>query len=124
MPVDQPMSTFLMVRRVVVEQVGLMDEAFPLFFNDVDWCYRIWQAGWQIWFVPEVQIVHHGGASTRQVRPAALRESHRALERFYRKHYRARLPSPLYALIIGLIRLSGWVRLLLNQLRSSGGPHS
>jgi GT2 family glycosyltransferase len=124
MPVDQPMGTFLMVRRVVVEQVGLMDEAFPLFFNDVDWCYRIWQAGWQIWFVPEVQIVHHGGASTRQVRPAALRESHRALERFYCKHYRARLPSPLYALIIGLIRLSGWVRLLLNQLRSSGGPHS
>jgi GT2 family glycosyltransferase len=43
--VDQPMATFLMVRRAVVEQIGLMDEAFPLFFNDVDWCYRIKQAG-------------------------------------------------------------------------------
>ncbi|MCS7066857.1 MAG: glycosyltransferase family 2 protein, partial [Fimbriimonadales bacterium] len=123
MPVDQPMGTFLMVRRAVLEQVGLMDEAFPLFFNDVDWCYRIWQAGWQIWFVPEVEILHHGGASTRQVRPAAIRESHRALEQFYRKHYRSRLPLPLYAPIIGLIRLSGWLRLLL-QPRSSGGPHS
>ncbi len=111
MPVDQPMGTFLMVRRAVIEQVGLMDEAFPLFFNDVDWCYRIWQAGWQIWFVPAVEIVHHGGASTRQIRRAALRESHRALERFYRKHYRARLPLPLYALIVALIRLSTWLRL-------------
>jgi GT2 family glycosyltransferase len=59
--VDQPMATFLMVRRAVVEQVGLMDEAFPLFFNDVDWCYRIKQAGWRIYFVPEVQILHYGG---------------------------------------------------------------
>ncbi|MCS7190841.1 MAG: glycosyltransferase family 2 protein, partial [Fimbriimonadales bacterium] len=39
--VDQPMATFLMTRRAVIQQVGLMDEAFPLFFNDVDWCYRI-----------------------------------------------------------------------------------
>ncbi len=113
-PVDQPMGTFLMVRRAVIEQVGLMDESFPLFFNDVDWCYRIWQAGWQIWFVPEVVILHHGGASTRQVRRAAILESHRALERFYAKHYRRRLPLPLYALIIALIRLSAWLRVLLN----------
>jgi GT2 family glycosyltransferase len=123
MPVDQPMGTFLMVRRAVIEQVGLMDEAFPLFFNDVDWCYRIWQAGWQIWFVPQVEILHHGGASTRQVRHAAIRESHRALEQFYHKHYRSRLPRPLFTLIIALIRLSAWLRLLL-QFRSSGGPHS
>ncbi|GBC93364.1 N-acetylglucosaminyl-diphospho-decaprenol L-rhamnosyltransferase [bacterium HR15] len=124
MPVDQPMGTFLMVRRAVMEQVGLLDEAFPLFFNDVDWCYRMWQAGWQIWFVPQVEILHHGGASTKQVRPAAIRESHRALEQFYRKHYRSRLPLPLYALIVVLIRLSMWLRLLWLQLRSSGGPHS
>jgi hypothetical protein len=59
--VDQPMATFLMVRRAVIEQVGLMDEAFPLFFNDVDWCYRIKQAGWRIYFAPEVQILHSWG---------------------------------------------------------------
>ncbi|MFN3689562.1 MAG: glycosyltransferase family 2 protein [Fimbriimonadales bacterium] len=110
--VDQPMATFLMTRRAVIEQVGLMDEAFPLFFNDVDWCYRIKQAGWKIYFVPEVQILHHGGASTRQVRLSAIRESHRALEAFYRKHYRAQLNPLLYALCIGAIRLGGAWRLL------------
>lgn len=115
--VEQPMATFLMVRRAVVEQVGLMDEAFPLFFNDVDWCYRIVQAGWRIYFVPEVQILHHGGASTRQVRLSAIRESHRALEVFYRKHYRGRVNPLLYALCIGAIRVGGWVRVLVARLR-------
>ncbi|MGQ9902208.1 MAG: glycosyltransferase family 2 protein [Fimbriimonadales bacterium] len=117
--VEQPMATFLMVRRAVVEQVGLMDEAFPLFFNDVDWCYRIVQAGWRIYFVPEVQILHHGGASTRQVRLSAIRESHRALEVFYRKHYRGRVNPLLYALCIGAIRVGGWARVLVARLRGA-----
>lgn len=115
--VDQPMATFLMVPRAVIEQVGQMDEAFPLFFNDVDWCYRIKQAGWKIYFVPEVQILHHGGASTQQVRLSALRESHRALEAFYRKHYRGRLNAILYALCIAAIRLGGMLRVLYARVR-------
>jgi len=117
--VDQPMATFLMARRAVVEQVGLMDEAFPLFFNDVDWCYRIKQAGWRIYFVPEVQILHYGGASTRQVRLSAIRESHRALEAFYRKHYRGRLNPLLYALCVGAIRLGGWLRVQFARLQGA-----
>lgn len=118
--VDQPMGTFFLVRRAVVEQVGLMDEAFPLFFNDVDWCYRIKQAGWKIYFVPEVEILHHGGQSTSQVRREAILESHRALQRFYAKHFRTRLPAPLYWLLIGAIRLSGWVRSLRVGFIESG----
>lgn len=111
LPVDQPMGTFLMTRRAVIEQVGGMDEQFPLFFNDVDWCYRIKQAGWIIYFVPEVVILHHGGAGTSQMRPAAIKESHRSLEIFYRKHFKKRLPHPLFSLAIGLIRISLRLRL-------------
>lgn len=110
--VDQPMGTFLMVRRAVWEQIGQMDESFPLFFNDVDWCYRIHQAGWKIMFVPSVVITHHGGASTRQVRLSAIRESHRALEQFYRKHYRHRLPVFVYGVILLLNRLACRLRLM------------
>lgn len=106
---DQPMGTFLMVRRAVLEQVGLMDEQFPLFFNDVDWCYRIKRAGWSIRFVPSVVITHHGGASTRQVRLHAIRESHRGLEAYYRKHY-AHLSPVVLGVLVGLIRLGGWLR--------------
>ncbi|MCS6918532.1 MAG: glycosyltransferase family 2 protein [Fimbriimonadales bacterium] len=117
--VDQPMATFLMTRRAVIAQVGLMDEDFPLFFNDVDWCYRIKQADWKIYYVPEVEILHHGGASTKQVRLSAIRESHRALERFYQKHYRGRLNPLLYGLCIGAIRLGGWLRVAYARLRGA-----
>ncbi|MDM7460920.1 MAG: glycosyltransferase family 2 protein [bacterium] len=117
--VDQPMATFLMTRRAIVQQVGLMDEAFPLFFNDVDWCYRIRQAGWKIYYVSDVRVLHHGGASTRQVRLSAIRESHRALERFYAKHYRGRLNPLLYGLCVGAIRLGLWMRLVFARMRGS-----
>jgi len=110
--VDQPMGTFLMLSRRAVEQVGLMDEQFPVFFNEVDWCYRAKLQGWKIYFHPDVVIIHHGGASTRQVRPQMIWESHRSLQKFYQKHYRQRLPLPIYWLIRLSIACNAWLRTL------------
>lgn len=110
--VDQPMGTFLMLSRRAVEQVGLMDEQFPIFFNEVDWCYRAKLQGWKIYFHPDVVIIHHGGASTRQVRPQMIWESHRSLQKFYQKHYRQRLPLPIYWLIRLSIACNAWLRTL------------
>jgi GT2 family glycosyltransferase len=108
--VDQPMASCFLIRREALAQVGGMDEQFPIFFNDVDLCYRIRRAGWGIWYLPHVRVLHHGGAATRQVRPEMIRESHRSLHRFYAKHYRRRLPAPVYAGIIGAIHMAGAVR--------------
>lgn len=110
--VDQPMGTFLMLSRRAVEQVGLMDEQFPIFFNEVDWCYRAKLQGWKIYFHPDVVIIHHGGASTRLVRPQMIWESHRSLQKFYQKHYRQRLPLPIYWLIRLSIACNAWLRTL------------
>lgn len=109
-PVDQPMASALLLRRAALEQVGAFDEAFPLFFNDVDLCFRLKQAGWEILYDPRVRIVHLGGASTRQVRPEAIRLSHEGLREFYRKHYRGKIPALGYAVIDALIRISGRLR--------------
>ncbi len=98
--VDQPMGTFLMISRRCLQDVGLMDTAFPIFFNEVDWCYRAKRhCGWRIVYSPEVVVTHFGGASTRQVKPRMVRESHRSLIRFYEKHYRKSIPPILYRLI-------------------------
>jgi GT2 family glycosyltransferase len=97
--VDQPMGTFLLMRRTVVEQVGMLDEAFPIFFNEVDWCLRCKRAGWKIYFTPEVEIIHYGGASTTQVGAAMAWESRRGLLQFYAKHYSAIQFWPLRVLI-------------------------
>ena len=87
MPVDQPMGTFLLLSSNALREVGVLDEAFPIFFNEVDWCLRCKRAGWQIYFTPDVEIVHYGGASTEQVGAAMAWESRRGLLQFFKKHY-------------------------------------
>ena len=111
--VDQPMGTFLLMRRAVVEQVGILDEAFPIFFNEVDWCLRCKRAGWRIYFTPEVEIVHYGGASTAQVGAAMAWESRRGLLQFYAKHYPTLRFRPLRA----LIALASWPHAWLQARR-------
>lgn len=117
--VDQPMASSLLLRRQAVEKAGgLFDEQFPIFFNDVDLCWRLRAAHWSIWYLPQARVLHHGGASTSQARPEMIAESHRALQRFYNKHYRALLPSFIYFATVALIRASGTVRHLIAARRS------
>ena len=108
-PAPQPMASCLLLTRRAVEAVGPMDEArFPLFFNDVDWCLRAWRSGFALRYTPAVTVVHGGGASTKQVRHSAVWESHRALLRFYEKHYG--LGGPKGVLVRTLVTLGAWAR--------------
>ncbi|MFC1466088.1 MAG: glycosyltransferase family 2 protein [Candidatus Brachytrichaceae bacterium NZ_4S206] len=77
----------MLVRREAIEQVGLMDESYFMYSEEVDWCYRMWKAGWEVWFTPEAKVIHHGGQSTRQWRHAMLRSLYRSKVHFFRKHY-------------------------------------
>jgi len=105
--VDQPMATFLLTNRSVYETVGGLDPAFPIFFNDVDWCYRVKETGKRIYYTDRAEIVHYGGAGTSKANKAAMAaESKRSFLRFYEKHFRNRLPGPLYALSTFAVRTS------------------
>jgi len=110
--VDQPMASLLLLRKRAVQQVGGFDEQFPLFFNDVDLCYRLKQAGWRILFTPQAEAIHRVAASTSQQRAQSVAASHEGLIRFFRKHYSARYGPVTMALLVGLIRVSGWARVL------------
>ncbi len=97
---DQPMGTFLLIPRRALDDVGLMDTQFPIFFNEVDWCWRAKrEKGYKIYYTPEAEVTHYGGGSTRQAKVRMIRESHRALLRFYEKHYIASIAPPVYWLI-------------------------
>jgi len=111
--VDQPMASAFAVRRSALDEVGLFDEDFPLYFNDVDLCYRLREAGWRIVYEPRAQVIHYYGQSTRQVRATAVLESHRSLVRFYRKHYRGRIGWPGYTAVTLGARLTMWPRAAL-----------
>lgn len=116
-PAPQPMASAWMVRREAWKDVGPFDPAFPLFFNDVDWCLRAHERGWEVWYVGDARVEHRGGASTSQVKPRATWESHRAMAAFYRMHYAKRLGLLRLALSVAIIRAVGTVRFLWYRMK-------
>jgi len=66
MEVDQPMGSALMIKREILNKVGLFDENIFIWFDEVDLCYRIKEAGYKIFFTPEAQIKHHLSQSFKQ----------------------------------------------------------
>lgn len=85
--VFQPMTSALMVRRQCWNEVGPMDERFPLFFNDVDWCYRLYRdTRCVIYLYPTAGAIHHQGASVRRLGYKKQVELYKGILRFYLKH--------------------------------------
>ncbi|MDT8302795.1 MAG: glycosyltransferase family 2 protein [Sedimentisphaerales bacterium] len=84
--VDQVMGAALMVRRSVIEQVGVMDERFFMYYEEVDLCYRIKQTGWRIVYIPEAVITHLGGSSSAQIPVSKRIMVMTSLLKFFRKH--------------------------------------
>jgi N-acetylglucosaminyl-diphospho-decaprenol L-rhamnosyltransferase len=84
--VDQPPAAALMVRRELWERLGGFDPQLWLFFNDVDFCRRLWAAGRRVAYVAEARILHHEGASTRQF-PRFGARWHRDRLAYYRKTF-------------------------------------
>lgn len=98
--VDQPMGACLLIRRTALQQIGPMDdERFPMFLNEVDWCYRLKQKAWKIMFFPEARVIHLQGVSIKKDRLTMTVTSHRSLAAYFEKH------SP-GSLSTGLVKLS------------------
>ena len=85
--VDQLMGAALFVRRKVFEGIGLLDERFFIWFEEVDFCRRAKAAGWGVVYVPSVQVVHHGGASFAQAMTLKKQRYFTAsMGTYFRKH--------------------------------------
>ncbi|MBN1967204.1 MAG: glycosyltransferase family 2 protein [Anaerolineae bacterium] len=97
--VDSVVGAFMLVRRDAIRHVGLFDETFFMYGEDLDWAYRIKQAGWKVMYNPRVTVTHVKRAASRQSR-RAQHEFYRAMLIFYRKHYRATTPWWLHSLIL------------------------
>lgn len=86
--VDALSGAALLVRRAMCEQVGLLDEQFPMYFEEVDWCYRMAARGWQVGYIPNARIAHYAEQSARQLDDArrnALYET--SFLHYARKYY-------------------------------------
>jgi GT2 family glycosyltransferase len=81
-PVEQPSASVLLLRREVLPADHLLDEAFPIYFNDVELAYRLRQAGHELWMTPASEVFHVHGASTRRLGGALQRQYLAALVRY------------------------------------------
>ena len=79
----------MIIRRRVIEDIGLMDERFFLYFEEVDYCWRAKKAGWEIWYVPQARVLHLEGASTGISTGSRRRATYwyDSRRRFFIKHY-------------------------------------
>ena len=111
--VDQPAGAALMVRGSVLRGLNGFDLNFPMFFNDVDLCKRIKDAGHEIWFLPQFVMDHVGGASVSQVRLKMMVSSHVSFFRYFEKHYTRLHQQPLNFLVGVILYLSLLPRLLM-----------
>ncbi len=84
--IDQPPAACLLVRREVIEQVGVFDETLWLFFNDVDLSLRMARAGWKTRYLADSKVLHHEGASTSKF-GSFVPEWHRNRLTYFRKHF-------------------------------------
>jgi N-acetylglucosaminyl-diphospho-decaprenol L-rhamnosyltransferase len=108
--VDSVVGAFMLVRGEAIRQVGLLDEDFFMYGEDLDWAYRITQAGWQVYYNPAVTVLHVKRAASRHS-PRAAREFYRAMRIFYYKHYANSTPFWLHWLVLAGINLgAGLVR--------------
>ena len=96
---------------------GLMDEGFFMYGEDLDWCYRIQQAGWRIYYTPETQIIHYKGESTKKSDLRYIRLFYGAMLRFAEKHLKGDYPRAfLWALRTGVL-LRGAVSAFISGFR-------
>jgi GT2 family glycosyltransferase len=89
-----------LVRRAAIDEIGLQDERFVLDWEGVDWSRRAAEAGWEIWFCPEADVVHHGGVTLRQAPYRWVVSSHRGMYRYFRACTPA-MARPFVAAAIG-----------------------
>lgn len=107
--VDALVGACMLVRGSVVREVGLLDETYFMYGEDLDWAYRIKQYGWRIMYVPDVIVHHYKRASSIQRPFQSIRHFYHAMRVFHRKHYAATTPAPLNLLIeVGITLKEVW----------------
>ncbi len=126
--IDSPSGAFFMIRKKVIDQIGLLDENYFMYAEDLDWAFRAKRVGWKVMYYPHSSIVHYKGISSgikshshtltklnRESRKRAVRAFYDTMLLFYKKHMEKRYPMHINLLVkfailakrqIALIRLS------------------
>ncbi|RMH00305.1 MAG: glycosyltransferase family 2 protein [Chloroflexi bacterium] len=127
--VDVIAGSYMMMPAKLFHELGGWDETYFFYGEDIDFCYRIRQAGYQIVYYPHVEVLHYKGASSglrkesaeiarppRETRIKVAEESVRAMKVFYRKFYSQKYPRVVTALVLAGIQVRGWMRIMRHRM--------
>ena len=115
--VDSVVGAFMLIRAEALKQVGLLDERFFMYAEDLDLCYRIKQRGWKVWYNSAVTVLHYKGQSSRQRSKFANIHFYRTMRLFHDKHFKEQSPAVVNWLIYAGVGLMGGWALLRDRLR-------
>ncbi|WP_199624230.1 glycosyltransferase family 2 protein [Paenibacillus alkalitolerans] len=116
--VDCLVGAFMIVRREVIQQIGGLDENFFMYGEDIDWCYRIKEAGWKVVYYPKTTVIHYKGASSRRKPLKIIYEFHRAMVLFHRKHYSRKHSIVVNFLVYAGISTKFLISLMKNIMKN------
>jgi len=117
--VDVLMGACVLLPRKALDAVGLFDERFFMYSEEVDLCQRLRQDGWQLYWVPQAEVIHYGGQSTQQAAEEMFLRLYQGKIMYFRKHYPG-LAVQAYKLILLLASLSRLALTPLAYLESPG----
>jgi GT2 family glycosyltransferase len=124
-PVDYASGACLLLRKAALDQVGTFDEAYFMYVEEMDLSWRLWRAGWEVWFTPFAEVSHQGGRSAAKVKqahgfePLLLEAYYSGQIRFWRR-YRGELSLLVWRAIVAGSQLAPAARWVLKGLVASG----
>ena len=115
--VDSVVGAFMLIRGEALTQVGLLDEQFFMYAEDLDLCYRIKQRGWQVWYNAAVTVLHYKGESSRQRSTFANVKFYETMRLFHDKHFKRQTFFLVNWMIYAAVGFLGGWALLRDRLR-------
>jgi N-acetylglucosaminyl-diphospho-decaprenol L-rhamnosyltransferase len=115
--VDSVVGAFMLIRGDLSAQIGLLDEQFFMYAEDLDFCYRAKQQGWQVWYNADVTVLHYKGQSSRQRSTFANVKFYETMRLFHDKHFKQQTFFVVNWLIYAAVVLLGGVAVLRDRLR-------
>lgn len=113
-PVEAISGACMLVREAAMDEVGLLDDAYFMHCEDLDWCMRFRRSGWQVLFVPDARVTHEKGTCSH-ARPIFVEwHKHKGMIRFYRQHFSYQYPGFLMV----LVTFGVWLRFTLVSVSS------
>lgn len=107
--VDCLTGAFMLMPKAILDKVGILDEVFFMYGEDIDLCYRIKEAGYKILYYPKAEMIHFKGGSSKKKRKKVIYDFHHAMWIFYKKHY-----YKTYNMWInGLVYIGIWTKYIL-----------